>query len=125
MSTKERIAGLFEEYRKTAIQNLTLVNTKREEELEIACCELMVHFYFPNLTDTQRDLLLALYYSRRALNLRVNAAPSIPEVAVNASEQLFMDRRRAVLESEFYPSLTLLQKEILGSDFLNVKIRGK
>ena len=84
-------------YARMACETLSR-DTCPPEQLESAQSEFRVHFLFPNLSESERFMLLALWWSRGAIRV------------ANANE----------VRQTIVPKLSAIQREIVESEFLTL-----
>lgn len=118
-AARVKLDELFDLYGPLALEHLSLTNWRREDELDSWREELKIHFLFPNVPDYGRAELHAMLLFRLSYNWAVN----VPGLNADEIEPHFMALKQAILESDYYPSLTPLQEEILNSEFFTIEFR--
>ena len=111
-------------YAELAIERLSFVNWRNEDELDAAHSELIIHFLFPNLVESDRAFLLALWKMRRGLSLGLNTPGKDPAFESQCVE---LEAEFSTLKSEvcerLFPTLTESQIEIIEEQFMRISFR--
>ena len=130
----EQLMSAASEYAEMVCESLTpdhlnLPEPQREIEKDRSYEELQLHFLFPNLFDYERYLLLALKFANRGVRLMVNADLSTltdderydHERSTTQIEELFVDARLQVEESQLLRKLSDVQGLIVEQEYLQIR----
>jgi hypothetical protein len=120
----EHLVTKAQAYAFTACQDLSLTNLDfGRPELDEAVETFTIHYLFPNVSEHERHLLMALRHARRGLWITLKAAERIPgkvpEPVIAEREHFYMDLKFQV--DEMLPKLTPVQQHILQGPLFSIK----
>jgi len=116
------------QYARMAVVDLSLVNPKRQHELEDEYDRLKFHFMFPNVSEAELCDLLALLCARKALQITLRhqdpAALLTDDQAarIDGREKIFM-KFKTHIQDKILPRLTAVQRQVVEEDLFSIHFR--